>query len=102
MWSVKKHGPVSVGMTFEMPSEQLEGRTTATVTWWYLCQCGLMHAKQSTCEFGSEEGLEEMASGLIAAVSVVCGRTAIAEPSPVSASGLSTSLMRTSQRVKGE
>jgi hypothetical protein len=92
MWGLKRHGLVSAGMTFVPHSEQWGPRITATVTCWYQCQCGQTYGTQSTCEFGSEEGLENLVSGSMSAVEAGFSRLATAKPSPLSCTGLQSSL----------
>jgi len=92
MWGTLRHGLVSAGMTFVPLSDQWGPRITATVTCWYQCQCGQTYGTQSTCEFASEEGLENLVSGSMSAVEAGFSRLATAKPLPLSCSALQLSL----------
>jgi hypothetical protein len=94
MWGAKRHGLVSAGMMFEPPSEQWGPHTTATVTWWYLCQCGQTYGTRWTFECDSDGELENLVNGAMSAVAAVFSRLAIAPPLQVLSTDLQSSLTR--------
>lgn len=93
MWGTKKHGLVLAGMTFEPCSEPSGGRTTGTATFYYRCQCGQTYGTRLTLECASEEELENLVCGAIAAVQAGFSRIAQRERSQDSSTNWLSALM---------
>lgn len=102
MWGIKMHGLVSAGMTFEPPSEEWGPHTTATVTFWYRCQCGETYGTQLTFECGSEDALDNLVSGAMSAVEAGFSRLSIAPVSRLSSTDLQSSLTRILTHLSGD
>lgn len=99
MWGTKRHGLESAGMIFVPHSEALEEPTTASVMFWYQCQCGQTYSTLLTFGSVSDDELENLVSGLMNAAQAVFGRITDRPPSQPSSSDLSLSLTRAAQRL---